>query len=738
MLDLLVVIWLMLKWLKMIFAMIKTWYNRPPRYIKDDRVKNMKGLAATLSNRREQPKLAGRATSLNEKAVRSTADTGNGLIVVGDGSIHGFKDRIQQSKEIHRKYADRGVNLENERSNQTITHDQVSVNKEGPSFLKNTKSDELCVRDFNDLGPVSIKKGVDDLSDSLASLESLHVHVFGTDRSLEPRNTDSEVLKDIPKPRIYDNQSNQVESEGQENINHGLEVPISDKGPMVENNRETKSIKSCENAELLFEQESIKTLKPNVNNYLEHKTSSCSRNGEHRWERFPSQPEKRGSGCTSVEGEANEIVGSSEQNIYYKDTHKALTEQIIYKANTETLQFDQKMKVHPEVVDIRKEKAADAAATRHIDGKGETFVNSEYMTSISMKHNTIEGTCKTRLDKVECENDEKIIMDSEIKETENITMLKDSVAAKVNVTRGIQFDKHMELKDPIEKVRKSGLPNMTELLQDIITVCEAASKETITLDIPAKTIVDDATYLSKKEMGDHKAVSSVENQTSICVKNFKIPSIDPAENNYNTCSSEYRSFRKTETFSPTVEAELPKSIMKAQSKGSDGTPTHYETSSCSRVAPKLETVTKTMKQQVQATSLLSGIPYSSTFGAKLESPRRCKSQPVTSQDIRLCLRKFSLDTCDIVDTAKADMVALQDLREEHSLIKSVDSPSASELSSTDDNLKTCKSSLVVLKPEIYPTDEKFDTCGSPRWIRDDKSEEQKVDTCTIIIKYRGS
>ena len=738
MLDLLVVIWLMLKWLKMIFAMIKTWYKRPPRYIKDDRVKTTKNLAATLSKRREQPKLAGRATNLNEKAVRSTADTGNGLIVVGDGSSHGFKDKIQKSKEIHRKYADSGVNLDNERSNKKITHDQVSVNKEGPSILKNAKNDELGVRDFNDLGPVSIKKGVDDLSDSLATLESLHVHVFGTDRSLESRNTDSEVLKDIRKPRIYDNESNQVESEGPENINQGLVVPNSNKGPMVGNSREAKSMKSCENAELMFEQESIKTLKQNVNNYLDYKKSSCSRNGEHRWERFPSQQQKRESGCTSIESEANGIIGSSEQNIDYKDTHKALTEQVTYIANTETLQFDQKMKVHSEVVDLRKEKAAEPAATTHIDEKGETFINSEYRSSISMKQNTIEGTYKTKYNKVECENDEKIIMDSKIRETENMTILKDSVAAKVNVTREVQFDKQLELKDPAEKVRKSGLPNMTELLQDIITVCEAASKETITLDIPAKTIVDDATYLSKKDFGDHKALSSVENQTSICVQNSKIPSIDLAENNGNTCSSEYRTYRKTETFSHTVEAELPKSITKAQSKGSDGTLNHCETSSCSRVAPKLEIVTKTMNQQVQATSLLSGIPYSSTFGAKLESPRRCKSQPVTLQDTKLRLRKFSLDTYDINDTAKADMVALQDLREEHSLIKSVDSPSASELSSTDDNLKTCKSSLAVLKPEINPSDEKFDTGGSPRWIRDDKSKEQKVDTCTIITKYRGS
>ena len=722
----------------MIFAMIKTWYKRAPRYIKDDRVKNMKGLAATLSNKGEQPKLAGRATSLNEKAVRSTADTGNGLLVVGDSSSHDFKDKIQESKEIHRKYADSGVNLDNERSNQEITDGQVSVNKEGPSFLKNAKSDELCVRNFNDLGPVSIKKGVDDLSDSLATLESLHVHVFGTDRSLEPRNTDSEVLKDIPKPRIYDNESNQVESEGQENVNHGLEVPTSDKGPMVQNSRETKSIKSCENAELMYEQASIKTLKQNVNNYLEHKKSSCSINGEHQWEIFPSQQEKRVLGCTSVEGKTNRILGSSEQNIDYKDTHKTLTEQVTYKANTETLQFDQKMKVHSEVVDIRKEKAAEAAATTCIDAKTETFINSEYMSSISMKQNTIEGTYKTNYNKVECENDEKIIMDSKIKETENITMLKDSVAAKVNVTREEKLDKPMELKNPSEKVRKSGLPNMTELLQDIITVCEAASKETITLDIPAKTIVDDATFLSKMDMGDHKTLSSVENQTSICVQNSKIQSIDSTENNNNTFCSEYRTYRKTEKFAGTVEAELPKTIMKAQSKGSDGTPTQNETSSCSRVAPKLETVTKTMKQQVQATSLLSGIPYSSTFGAKLESPRRCKSQPVTSQDTKLRLRKFSLDTYDIVDTAKADMVALQDLREEHSLIKSVDSRSASELSSTDDNLKTCKSSLAVLKPEIFPSDEKFDTVGSQRWIRDDKSKEQKVDTCAIFTKYRGS
>ena len=695
----------------------------------------MKGLAATLSNRREQSKLAGRATSLNEKAVRSTGDTGNGLIVVGDGSSHGFKDKIQKSKEIHRKYADSGVHLDNERSNQKITHGQVSVNKEGPSFFKNAKNDELCVRNFNDLGPVSIKKGVDDLSDSLASLEALHVHVFGTDRSLEPRNTDSEVLKDIPKPRIYDHESNQVESEGQENINHGLKVPNSDKGPMVGNSRETKSIKSCENAELMFEQESIKTFKQNVDDYLEHKKSNSSRNGEHQWERFPSQREKRESRCRSVEGEANGIIGSSEQNIDYKDTHKTLTEQVTYKANTETLQFDQKIKVHSEVVDLRKEKAAEPAATTCIDAKGEKFINSEYMSSISIKQNTIEGTYKTKYNKVECENDENIIMDSEIKDTENIAMVRDSVAAKVNVTREVQLDKRMELKDPAEKVRKSGLPNMTELLQDIITVCEAASKETITLDIPAKTIVDDATYLSKMDMGDHKTLSSVENQTSICVQNSEIQSIDFTENNYNTFSSEYRTYRKTETFAGTVEAELPKTIMKAQSKRSDNTPTQNETSSCSRVAPKLETVTKTMKQQVQATSLLSGIPYSSTFGAKLESPRRCKSQPVTSQDTKLRLwqdtklrlRKFSLDTCDIIDTAKADMVALQDLREEHSLIKSVDSPAASELSSTDDNLKTCKSSLAVLKPEIYPTDEKFDTCGSPRWIRDDKLEEQKVD-----------
>ena len=738
MLDLLVVIWLMLKWLKMIFAMIKTWYKRAPRYIKDDRVRNTKGLAATLSNRREQPKLAGRATILNEKAVRNTGDTGNGLVVVSDGSSHGFKDKNQKSKEIHRKYADCGVNVDNERSNQEITQNQVSVNKEGPSFLKNAKSDELCVRDFNNLGPLSIKKGVDDLSNSLATLESLHVHVFGTDRSLEPRNTDSEVLKDISKPRIYDNESNQVESEGQESINHGFEVPISDKGPMVGNSRESKSIKSCENAELMFEQESIKTLKQNVDNYLEYKKSSCSRNGEHRWERFPSQLEKRESGCTSVEGEANGIIGSSEQNIDHKDTHRALTEQVTYKANTETLQFDQKMIVHSEVVDLRKEKAAEAVATTCIDAKGEMFINSEYMSTISMKQNTIEGTYKTKYSKVECENDEKTIMDSELKETENITMLKDSVAAKVNVTREVQLDKRMELKDPTEKVRKSGLPNMTELLQDIITVCEAASKETITLDIPAKPVVDDSTYLFKKDMGDHKALSSIENQKSICINNSKIPSIDPAENNYNMCSSEYRTYRKSETISHTVEAELPKTIMKAQSKGSDGTPTHFKTSSCSRVAPKLETVTKTMKHQVQATSLLSGIPYSSTFGAKLESPRRCKSQPVTSQDTKLRLRRFSLDTYDIVDTAKADMVALQDLREEHSLIKSVDSPSASELSSTDDNLKTCKSSSAVLKPEIYPSDEKFDTCDSPRWIRDDKSKEQKVDTCTIFTKYRGS
>ena len=693
MLDLLVVIWLMLKWLKILFTALKVWYRQPPRYIRDNKIRSLvvteRKSSATkhtcLSVSKHSKGQVVEATDRDKIVVNKTWNNQDDENLRNDDSHQDFKNWIQGPKDTR----------SNDTSNKLVIHDDLTsdadyyVNKqvtkknvnsdnlrEGSRLNSNTTNDKEGVHNEVVLGPIySKEKDTVDINHDF----DFEGPVFKGRTSLNGTAFEENGKTDISEEKC--------EEKSLETVDNIFKLSDFVQGPNLINGRER--VTRNKYAELESKNKLQTDMKENIESCTEIEKQNWSKTREK--ENLVDKGYRSGDlskkslligdnhlllnsfsdqevNVSEVNGYQDEVIkngdasvafGSSEQNISFKDSEKSSTQQITYRVNIKELPYKKKIKGHSEVFDVRKEKSADIEATAAIDAIGEELYRIESSSiSITPKEKSSVGTDICNM-KVETLKNSHLVEDSQVTEghfmVEHNTKFKHHIDKEVNSSRGTQAVEFMELSISPMKIRKSVVPRVADFLQDEITDTKTFVRDHHREKSADKTVVDDTSYIVsrdiqsaelKTDMVDCRTLSSVEKQSGSYVKSLEMSLVNYAPSNIKGSESvTYQKSASSENVSQNLEAEFSKTDG-SQGKVFDATQTHCETTPYTRVAPKLEIVTKTMRRQVVASSLLSRIPFGFTIDSG--SPRRRhNSQPFSFQDTKSHTRRSSLDSYDV-------------------------------------------------------------------------------------------
>lgn len=673
MLDLLVVIWLMITWLKILVAAFKSWYRQPPRYVKDGKVKRKKTTFRMIKTS------ASNLEKVYESGYKSTQDQ------AVERAVH---DKVVLEKTLN---PDIG-NLEQE--------DKKSDFKaliEGPKLQR--RNDNSLATASNDAGSKTIAIN-DQVAVSRVCPADKHV-VDTADKHVVDKSIDFERVTEGPKLISRTDQSWGSHHDGSEKIEGSDSAEIDSnllwnidnfdvdnshdlKHRIDENRHKQDLITTWEKTDNNGKNDFDRGKKHNIDERFEHvgqmNSKECSVDGNiEKGTADVSYERQKRTGIQMNSSEDSNIEGtetllglrSCEQNVNLKEMQESSTLKItLHKENAKEMLYAYKIKGHSEASDKRKEKAAVKEATLDADRMAKEFqkvrtscVHLKSKQELSVDTNSGDNTIalqKLSSDTELLDNSFTVHVDGHF-ETEQSTKLKHSVEVKEKSASNTLPVEYMELTSPSAKVRKSDVPKVSELLLDLAVDCS----DSATVDIKSESfedcVVDQTSFSVSKDAdstelktatADSEIPSAVETETNQYTSHpdkdsvKSIPSI-PTSLEYRLYQTNGSCAASIEQASRSFGAELDHMFTKYQNKTVGESLPPYETMSYSRVAPKLEVVTKTMQHQVAASSVLSRIPYSSSFGLMIESPakdskRRHRSQPMASQETKLDLRRSSL------------------------------------------------------------------------------------------------
>ena len=625
MLDLLVVIWLMLHWLKILVAALKSWYRQPRRYVHKSgsavqRTKTAKLYAVGLQKSKYVPVyktiLTSAASSDDENDKKDNGkhgkDTGTDNNVGDD-----LKSLLERPDLVKRKGS------------------RLSKSDHETDAVKEHVCDQATRSRLS-----NIKRKTVERSDEFKELVEGPTRIDGKDQQLGPANNSLE--------NIY-----KVQSDFQELLN--ADVKASDESYMFET----------------AEGPTIKHLNDDRDDEL-----SCQLGKHERKRENNHKSEFDDEIAGSLKRDLDDIDGSllltpksCEQMVDKRETKDPVSQEI----EMPNASYLYKNELFVETIDTRKEYVADKEATVDFDSVStETFDQIKPVSGfITLKHvvNDDKTEISAKPEAIAQRHSNELVVDNAASndancETEQRSKLLDLEDAKLEISTNDMYSETVELTTLSPKLRKSDVPSVTELLFDVTpsvtnsSVVPSESNHSCTSkneevgDLHFKTV---STEMKTTEV-DNKVIYEDERETVT----FK-EDID-ASFQYmrgTATHSEYRLYQRNDSFSASVN--YVKSNFNTELDELFATHHHNtnysdkvdidkpfsQTLSFDSVAPDLEAVTGTMKEQLAATSVLSGIPYSSSFGLITSSPtrysRKCDfSQPSLSKEIELLSRTSSL------------------------------------------------------------------------------------------------
>ena len=661
MLDLLVVIWLMLKWLKILFAAVKTWYRQPPRYLKDLKRKEkttftIGQVSVTKHGTVFEP---GHKTSQTQAVERVAHEK-----VVSENTLNKDTDNIEKKdNQFDPKTLIKGPRFQrrddssstsasnNWESKPKPIYDQVAISRvwaaeqeildKNADGVKRLAEGPNVSRTDQTWGPHYNGSGED---------ERLFVEQFDSDLLLNKTDLDSKL------------ELKSVSTDTSDKTGDNLTTFMDGKTHFGKGKRHVNE--QSEEIERLYDKENTgKEIADTI--CVKHERTDIELSSSHN--------------KNTEDFDTLEVGWSCEQNVTFKEIKEGFTQKVkLHEENTKELQYAYKVKGYSEATDLRKEKAAVKGATM------DTTCNNitEEFQMVTTSHVQIKSN-KELLNLETDDNSEELISNAEKTghwpeisftsnehfETEQSAKLKHlvEVTEKRNVDKA--SEEFMEMSPESPKVRRSDVPKVSELLLDIATESTDSAAVHILEDYSEDYMADQSGHSVSKDLksvsrdsksvdmktttADNKTPDVVERRTNHYASGVKdvvesIPSMPVSlETRYYQTNGNF--VASVEQASRTFNSELDTKFAKHHNKTVGESDPTYETMPYSRVAPKLEVVTSTMQQQMAASSVLSRIPFSSSFGLTVESAakdsrRRHRSQPSSSQETKLDTCRSSLES----------------------------------------------------------------------------------------------
>ena len=646
------VIWLMLRWLKILLAAIKTWYRQPPRYV---------GKNIPENQRKKLTKLYAIEAQRSKYAPVYKTVPGSSPNHEEDNRA---SDKEKEESGQDEKYRQdlkpflEGSELVKRKSNELAKSDHEH------EALKEQVFDEVAQSRFSDSKRKRVERKLDhkDLVEG-PTLTGMKDQQWG------PENHSLE--------NIYQIQSDCQEllNTDQENLRERYMIESAE-GPIVKHlNDHMNGKQSCELERHRRNRQTV----DDTENRKHDGTKSCEQIVDQRKTKYPVSQK--------IEVPNVPYVYKNELFVETIDVRKE------YVADKDaTVDFDG---VNTETFDQAEPVSGFITLTRKVENENSVAISGTAQSSVkrlSTEHVLVNAAS----------NDVKF-------ETEQSSKSFDLKDVKLEVSKDDFYNETVELKTLSPKLRKSDVPSVSELLFDVTpanTNCSVVQRESNHYSTSKENQVGDLIFKSgstemKTTVADSKVLSQDKRETATVDED-----IDESFQYLSgtTTHSEYRLYQTNDCFTATVqsarsnfEAELDELFARHQTNTSDldrpysdtssydsvapdlkaVTATvesarrnfdaeldelftrhhtytddldkpYSETSSYDSVAPNLEAVTGSMREQLAATSVLSGIPYSNSFGLVTSSPtrytgKRHVSQLSLSQEIKCLTSTSSLE-----------------------------------------------------------------------------------------------
>ena len=650
MLDLLVVIWLMLHWLKILVAVLKSWYRQPPRYVSKREAEIQRKATTKLRVIETQKSKYVPVYKTVPRSYPSQADE---------------KESHDQEKDVSGQDDNHGQDFK------PLLEGLVLVKRKDSKLTKNYHESE------------TLKKHVpDQVSQSRLS----NINGKTVERSLDFKNlvegptlTDRKDQQWGPEPENYSleniyqiqNGCNQLLNADRQSIGESYILEATD-GPIMKHTSDDLDVRHDFTLRKIM---------------LEEK-NNLDINSKHNFQ--PQMYEDDRENVTAIDAVDRHLgtvsVGINlepglEQvdiNSHYDTEHKVDQRELkdpvsqkmeVPKDGRVEVPFVYKNKLFVETIDVRKEHAAEKEAiidfhgiaenVNQIKPVGKFISQTQQLLEVESNNSKVElETMSASIESTKHVLDNAATMDVKF-ETKQNAKLMDLKGVKLEVSADKFDNESTELKTLSPKLRKSDVPSVSELLVDetpINTNCTVVHSESDYYDTSKENQLGDVvlnkagTTEMKSTVVDSKVLYKDERETA-----FDQDTDASFQHFRDVTSSEYRSYQRNDSFAASVEsanrnfeAELDKLYAKYQTNTADVDKPSSETTSHNSVAPDLEAVTGTMKEQLAASSVLSGIPYSNSFGLVTTSPTRYSrtrhdSQPSLSQEIKSLTRRSSLE-----------------------------------------------------------------------------------------------
>ena len=748
MLDLLVVIWLMLRWLKILLAALKAWYRQPPRYVRKRNPENQrKKLTKLYAIEAQRSKyvpvyktIAG--SSPNHEEDNKAHDKEKGDLVQDDNYGQDFKPFLEGSELVKRKVR------------------KLTKGDHEHEALKEKVFDQVAQIRLSDVKRKTIEKSLD-----FKDLVEGPTLAGRKDQQWGPENHNLE--------NIYQIQSDcQDQSTDKETMGESYMFETAE-GPIVKYTYD--DVNGKQTCELTRHQRN----RENLNDTESSDRKAVNTNLKHNF----------------VEAENNRHDGSvtlNPKSCEPKVDQREIKDPVSQNIEVPNEQYVYKNELFVETIDVRKEYEADKEATVDFDSVNtETFDHAEPVSGfITLKEETDNGKVtlgsvpsgvkklstgnvldnaatnnvmfeteqssksldlkgvklevptddfynesvelKTSSPKLRKSDVPSVAASNDVKfETEQNSKSLNLKDVKHEVSKDDFLNETVELKTLSPKLRKSDVPSVSELLFDMTpsnTNCSVVQSESNYYSTSKENQVGDLIFkLGSSEMkttvADSKALSQDERETATVDEDIDesfqylrgakahseyrlyqtndcfTATVQSAKRNFETELDEMFAIHQTNTsdidkpysetspydsvapdlkaVTATVEsvrrnfdAELDELFTRHHTNTDDLDKLYSETSSYDSVAPDLEAVTGTMRQQLAATSVLSGIPYSNSFGLVTSSPTRYSgkihvSQPSLSQEIKCltCTSSLELFNDDYVNHTKDTLYRDLDIAE---------------------------------------------------------------------------